>query len=59
MFMIFTVSTIENISEVVVVEQFINTLPDNIHVWIKERKPITSLEAGQLASIRLSLSPRY
>ena len=32
-----------------VVEEFINSLPNNICVWIKERKPTTSLEAGQLA----------
>ena len=50
MFMLLTVSTIEDICEAVVVEHIINTLPDNIHVWIKERKPTTSLEARQLAS---------
>ena len=35
------------------VEQFINTLPDNIHIWIKERKPTTNLEAAQLADVYL------
>ena len=42
-------NTIEDMREAVVVERFINTLPDNIRIWIKERKPTTSLEAGQLA----------
>ena len=43
-------NTIEDIREAVVVEQFINILPDNMRIWIKERKPTTSLEAGKLAN---------
>jgi len=27
----------------------VNTLPDDVRVWVKERKPKTSMEAGQLA----------
>ena len=27
----------------------INTLPDDVKIWVKERKPQTSEEAGQLA----------
>ena len=41
-------STVEDIREAVV-KQFINSLPENVYVWIKERKRTTSLEAGQLA----------
>ena len=41
-------STVEVIREAVI-DQFINTLPENIRVWINERKPTTTSEAGQLA----------
>ena len=30
-------------------EQLVNTLPQDVRVWVKERKPKTSTEAGQLA----------
>ena len=33
----------------VVTEQFVDVLPDNIRVWVKERKPRSSEEAGRLA----------
>ena len=30
-------------------EQLVSTLPENVCIWVKERKPKTSIEAGQLA----------
>ena len=30
-------------------EQFLSTLPENVRVWVKERKPKSSTEASQLA----------
>ena len=30
-------------------EQLLNTLPEDVRVWVSERKPTTSAEAGQLA----------
>ena len=41
--------TVEAMFETVVLEQLLNTLPGDIRVWVRERKPTTSAEAGQLA----------
>ena len=41
--------TVEKVVEAVVQEQLLNTLPQYLRVWVRERKPTTSLEAGQLA----------
>ena len=30
-------------------EQLLNTMPPNVRIWVGERKPQTSVEAGQLA----------
>ena len=35
--------------DVVVMEQFITMLPEKIRVWVKERKPETSMIVGKLA----------
>ena len=35
--------------EMIVVEQFLNTLPSNTRIWVTERKPKTVAEAGRLA----------
>jgi len=35
--------------DVVVKEQFIEVLPEEVRVWVKERKPRTTQEAGRLA----------
>ena len=43
------VSTVEQIKDAVVLEQFLNCLSSPIRVCIKERKPKSYLEAGQLA----------
>ena len=36
------------IIDAVVTEQFVDVLPDDIRVWVKERKPRSSEEAGRL-----------
>ena len=30
-------------------QQLVSTLPENVRMWVKERKPKTSTETGQLA----------
>ena len=44
------VTTVKQIKDAVILEQFLNGLSPTIRVWIKERKPKSSLEAGQLAN---------
>ena len=39
----------EVVVDAVVKEQLLNTLPQDVRVWVKERKPATSKEAGRLA----------
>ena len=39
----------EELRELVVTEQLLNTLPRDIQIWVRERKPKTSSEAGRLA----------
>ena len=41
--------TREKVVDVVVKEQFIEVLPEEAKVWVKERKPETSEKAGSLA----------
>ena len=41
--------TREKVIDTIVKEQFINILPEETKVWVKERKPTTSVEAGKLA----------
>ena len=41
--------TVEDIKDAVVKEQLLSALPDDVRVWVSERKPNTSTEAGQLA----------
>ena len=41
--------TAAEVRELVVKEQLLNTLPEDVRVWVSERKPTTSAEAGQLA----------
>ena len=43
------VTTVDQIKDAVVLEQFLNCLSPTIRIWIKERKPKSVLEAGQLA----------
>ena len=41
--------TREKVIDSIVREQFINVLPEEARIWVKERKPKTSKEAGTLA----------
>ena len=41
--------SIEEQKDLVVLEQLLNILPEDVRIWVKERKPKSSLEAGQLA----------
>ena len=41
--------TKEELKDLVVLEQLVNMLPEEVQVWVKERKPKTGMEAGQLA----------
>jgi hypothetical protein len=42
--------SMEELKQVLVIEQLVNTLPSDVRVWVRERKPRTVLEAGQLYS---------
>lgn len=42
-------TTVQELREVIAMEQFLNTLPENLRIWVRERKPATASEAGQLA----------
>ena len=42
-------NTVEQVKEAIVLEQLLYTLGPSVRVWVKERKPKTALEAGQLA----------
>ena len=39
----------EEVLDVIVKEQLINTLASDMRIWVKERNPNTSEKAGQLA----------
>ena len=42
-------TSVEELMDMVILEQLVNTLPDDVHVFVKERKPKLSVEAGWLA----------
>ena len=42
-------NTLDKLKDAIVLEQLVNTLPMDVQVWVRERKPKTSEEAGQLA----------
>ena len=44
-----TCTSIEELRDLVVLEQLLNTLPEDARIFVKERKPRTSMEAGRLA----------
>ena len=44
-----TCTSIEELRDLVVLEQLLNTLPQDACIFVKERKPKTSMEAGRLA----------
>jgi len=39
----------DEMNELVATEQILNTLSQDIQIWVQERKPTTSCEAGLLA----------
>ena len=39
----------QTVVDALVKEQFVEVLPEDVKVWVKERKPRTSEEAGRLA----------
>ena len=41
--------TKEKVVDAIVKEQLLSTLADDVRIWVKERKPATSAEAGRLA----------
>ena len=41
-------TTVEVISEKIVTERLLNTMPTDLCIWIRERKPATGEEAGTL-----------
>jgi len=41
--------SVAEVLEVLAIEQFLATLPENVRVWVRERKPKTCAEAGTLA----------
>ena len=41
--------TLEEVSEVVVTEQVLTSMPEDIQIWVRENKPATAAEAGRLA----------
>ena len=42
-------TTKEDVLEALTTEQLLNVLPEKMHVWLRERKPRTCAEAGELA----------
>ena len=42
-------TTVEDIVDRIILEQLLDTLPEHVRLWVRERKPRTSEEAGQLA----------
>ena len=42
-------SAVDEVRDAIVEEQLLATLPDDVRVWVSERKPKTNAEAGQLA----------
>ena len=42
--------TVEEIKEKLVVEQILDVLPQNLKIWINDRRPSTGEEAGRLAN---------
>ena len=42
-------TSMEQMMEKIVTEQLLNFMPEELQVWVGERKPVTAVEAGQLA----------
>ena len=50
-------STFEEVKDAVVKEQLLTTLPEDVRMWVKERKPKTTTDAAQLAEDYLQARP--
>jgi len=48
----------QEVLEFVAVEQLLNVMPEDIRVWVRERKPKTAAEAGELADDYLQARKR-
>ena len=42
-------STVEEVTELMVMEQLIGNMPPELQVWVRERKPKTVKETGEIA----------
>ncbi len=42
-------TSLEELKDLVVLEQLVNTLPEDVRIWVRERKPETSEKAGHAA----------
>ena len=42
-------TSLEEVFDMLVMEQLINMMPSDLRVWIRERRPKSTLEAGELA----------
>ena len=42
-------ASVQDVVEMVATEQLINSMADEVRVWVRERKPETCAEAGELA----------
>ena len=42
-------NSVEELRELIVVEQLLDMLPVDIRIWVHERKPKSSAQAGKLA----------
>lgn len=49
--------TVEQISEVFILEQYLRTLAPDIQVWVKEHNPITGQQAAELVEAFLAARP--
>ena len=41
--------TVEEIIEVIIMEQLVDTMPPGVQIWVREHRPKTGVEAAELA----------
>lgn len=51
--------TVEALTEKLLIEQLLNTMPTDLRIWLVEKKPTTSSEAGKLADDYVSARQRH